>query len=79
VNVVKRVGRGRRSQHERIIIKWAQPSAGERSTKSVLCGHGRSGGRENTYAKQKYTPGSSRARGVTKSISFFLLIIGFKG
>jgi hypothetical protein len=35
--------------------------------------------REFTVALQKYTPVSSRARGVTKSISFFLLIIGFKG
>jgi hypothetical protein len=61
------------------MIKWGYPSAEKGSTKSVLCGHGRSGGRENTCAKQKYTPGSSRARGVTKSISFFLLIIGFKG
>jgi hypothetical protein len=48
----------------------AQCGGGEH--KKYTCGHGRSGGRENTVASQKYTPGSSRARGVTKYIFFFI-------
>jgi hypothetical protein len=47
--------------------------------KRVCVGMEGAGKWENTYAKQKYTPVLSRARGVTKYNSFFLIVIGFKG
>jgi hypothetical protein len=41
-------------------------------------GHGRRGEWENTVASQKYTPVSSRARGVYNVSLFFFRLIGFK-
>jgi hypothetical protein len=54
-------------------------SPAEGRIKRVCVGMEGAGKWENTYAKQKYTPAFSRARGVTKYNSFFLIIIGFKG
>jgi hypothetical protein len=73
------VKRTSRSKVERIMIKILRSnSVREGNTKRGTCGARRSGEWENTYAKQKYTPVSSRARGVYNVSLFFLLIIGFK-
>jgi hypothetical protein len=66
-----------RSKDERIINKMVR-SANSRVWRIKRGWVGTSGWEEweNTYAKQKYTPVSSRARGTKQYISFFLLIIG---
>jgi hypothetical protein len=52
-------------------------NSGKRRIKRVRLGH--KGGKEGSILEQssKYTP-VLRARGVLNSVSFFLLIIGFK-
>jgi hypothetical protein len=55
------------------MIKMLRSSnAGERSIKSMACGHVGVKKGEDTVASQKYTP-VLRARGVTKGISFFFI------
>jgi hypothetical protein len=69
--------RNGRSKVERIIIKWAQPSADLGSTKRELVRGASKGNRENTVALAKVYSCFSRARGTKQYISFFLLIIGY--
>jgi hypothetical protein len=74
------VKRTSRSKSERIKVKMLQSSnAGKRSIKSIACRARRSGEWENTLAKQKYTPVFRARAGSIKYISFFLILIGFKG
>jgi hypothetical protein len=57
------VKRPSRSKEERIINKMGAAQCGVEEHKKYSEVGARSGGRENTYAKQKYTP-ALRARGV---------------
>jgi hypothetical protein len=69
-----------RSKEERIrnkMMRSIRPREGR--AKRAQCGGRGCGGREYTCAKQKVYSCFSRARGLLNSVSFFLLIIGFKG
>jgi hypothetical protein len=69
-----------RSKEDRIrnkMMRSIRPR--EWRSKRAQCGGRGCGGREYTCAKQKVYSCFSRARGLLNSVSFFLLIIGFKG
>jgi hypothetical protein len=68
-----------RSKMERIIIKWSEATARQKGgQKETVWRQGKENGRI-LLLKAKVYSCFSRARGSLKIISFFLLVIGFKG